>query len=1287
MSWKQKLEQRVLHNPVLCRQLATHFTGGRLGLVFFLLCGCLTLMQGILFVVAAESSAADRVEEIHGAGYFFHFVIILGFQIIFLPLKVSGLIEGLRGSRSFDQVVVTGVSPLLFYLGSWLVGNLYQALLLLISLPFAVSLSLFLQLDFFQLLGGYLDLFLYGNVIVALTLALSIPLREWISIPLTIALLAFWALFGVIIDREWVQFWRPQLAELSPVRLLSRSGDPFALEFGPYYQRLKPLLRDDPFLFGLEIPLAVYPYLAWAVLCGICFLVVIVGPKHDFSTGLDVFGAVTLPGDRKKRSFRKLRWGLVRRVELAFFFQNRFTGIERWKDLIRAGLEVLPVIFLWGVIIGGFFDGAPSATRRDFFDDGMICGPIILLALTTGIWILMQGDGSARVYRKEIWGPLRLEREFALLVQLLLLLGVFLWLGCDLLGQVTSTPTSQSFQYYRDGTNFLLALALFALNLFLFSRILSRWTYGAWFPRVNTILAVPLSMILAGLGFALHEHGVLRLPGAVLAGFSPLVLVDDFSRSWSVSQRILVYFSVQGSLFLLLLSTWILLRLSKKRTRRKLPSRGTVPGAVTATLLVLSFGGGSTPVRAQEGDGELPVAEPTPLVIERASRGFGGKLFTEQRDFYRARVYNPTDRTIRGEWFPRFPGVEELPRSFEIGPQTRRHFHLEVERRPDTRDFRFQDAARLVFRVDGAETVSDFLEIRYQVSEARSVDEMSRTHVLFIGKESQQPLQWREVALGGDRHRSAHAEVFTLPTDPLCYGGLDVIFVGALEENSDGWSPAQARALLRYLRLGGTVVLTASPEATGLDRVPAWQELLGGLEVDVAELDRRELRIGRFPRGWQTLPVETPGGEEIPLLTFYPVGAGRLGHLAFPLEAEAVPASLDILEFYERLNRKLRRGQSIPFTPRAQAFIFGRPTDYTLLLVVTGGLVLYTLAIGLIPMIFLRRREARSKLWPCLLGIPLASLAMLPLLDTVVSQRKSVASFHRVHLFGPGSTEGLTAAELHTVSSGRQVHEVEISGEDPDLHSGDLNWAWRFSSGRELLPGTAPPLGEPEQDGGPFPVRIEQAPWSRKRWTLVDRSSVPSPLEARARPVSGKNSLEIQLETPAWMRGGRLALVLIGGNQLFFLVNELESPETYREGLRMETFFQSEALEHLDRQFRTRRQRGRSAWHGTLRQAISVFGHSLSLPLDLPLEVRLFLAWEPSPEEDLELERLDVHSEDLIFEMNLDGYRAARARGAGIRSLVSTDGEHRLGLRDELYLLEIPVEGLPEASRASGDQK
>ncbi|MCO5171250.1 MAG: hypothetical protein M9894_33530 [Planctomycetes bacterium] len=326
--------------------LAAHKVGLWLGLEAL----AIGAAAGASLLFAQQDRGAREAVVTLGAGPFLTFValgVVALLLTLFVPLRAVGLLEGPRWRGYLDQLVTTGITPLRYHAGKWAACQPFFLALLGASLPFVAL---------FGLLGGatpgrtvvaYALLWAYANLLLLVTMALGVLLHE------ALALLIAWAAFGGAIAAELAPL-PSTVACLTPVRFLVQPlvG---AMSAGAWASTAERLY-GDPRPFGLELPWPVWALGVWAALGLLATLTVVSGPLQGRPPGLNTFGLVVLPGDAGRAFFRRVRPLLLRRVELAFLFENRGPRLVRLTLPSRWLQQVALALLVAALLLGAVFD-------------------------------------------------------------------------------------------------------------------------------------------------------------------------------------------------------------------------------------------------------------------------------------------------------------------------------------------------------------------------------------------------------------------------------------------------------------------------------------------------------------------------------------------------------------------------------------------------------------------------------------------------------------------------------------------------------------------------------------------------------------------------------------------------------------------------------------------------------------------------------------------------------------------------------------------------------------------
>ncbi len=340
---------RAADSPTLLRDLSSLVSPWRVGAWFTVLNAALgTLLGGAVFLWAVEGDRTlTQLSAALGLGQSLACLLLLGLGAIctvLVPIRAAGLFEGPRWGRYFDQVVLSGISPLRYFAGKVLAMNVFFAVIVVASLPYAIfSLSLGgVQIGFVVL--GVASLWLYANLLTFSTLAIAVFAHDVASAAGVIAVFA--VLFGV------------GLAPLPPIcGLLAPSHyltDPiWDLPF--FAGQVRWGISATVFTVrGVSITLGSLPVFVAGALsgCALAAGALALGPPCCLVKVNSTFGEIVMPGDSKRPSILRRRQRLRRRSELSFFYENRSAWMERWEGLFRYGSALFLLFLLAGIPLG-----------------------------------------------------------------------------------------------------------------------------------------------------------------------------------------------------------------------------------------------------------------------------------------------------------------------------------------------------------------------------------------------------------------------------------------------------------------------------------------------------------------------------------------------------------------------------------------------------------------------------------------------------------------------------------------------------------------------------------------------------------------------------------------------------------------------------------------------------------------------------------------------------------------------------------------------------------------------
>jgi hypothetical protein len=306
-------------------------------------------------------------------------IMLTGFVTVIVPLRASGLMEGPRWRGYMDQLVTTGMSPLRYYAGKWATSQPFFFALLGASVPFVVLFGLLGEIFWWRTAITYAVIYGYCNLLLLVAFGLGAILHEVIALLVTI----FTFIGLIVLDLCPV----PSTLSVTPIRYISL---PFVEALaGAEADIVYPMMaRARP--FGLDLPWPVWAAFLWGCIALVAILTCAVGPLHTSAPGLNNFGALVLPGDRKRAFFRRLRPFLTRRVELSFLFENRGPRMVRWTLPLRALQQYTLLSLVAVMLMATVFD--PTVLNQ-LFRQGIVAvhGVAVSVALIVALVALSSG--------------------------------------------------------------------------------------------------------------------------------------------------------------------------------------------------------------------------------------------------------------------------------------------------------------------------------------------------------------------------------------------------------------------------------------------------------------------------------------------------------------------------------------------------------------------------------------------------------------------------------------------------------------------------------------------------------------------------------------------------------------------------------------------------------------------------------------------------------------------------------------------------------------------------------
>ncbi len=307
-------------SPTYGRDRATLISGFSIGTAGLLLNGAVLMLVLPLLLDPDDRDFRSLSENLE-FGQLLALALLGGataLATLLIPLRLATVFWGPRMGRYFDQVVLSGISPLRFVIGKAASQNLFLGLIVFLLLPYLVLCLTLGGVNVQFFLAGLFLVWLYCLALALVTLWVSLYLNELLAALVVIFAATVCSALGCL---------------PLPTRLFVMT--PFPVLLHPVYSSL-PQLKG-------QVPAELFPAF---ISCTACLVAVIcvsllaihLGPLYGIIRENSTFGEVVRLGDSKRKRWFRLRLHIQRPSELAFFYENRGRAFCRNESLLRWGL-------------------------------------------------------------------------------------------------------------------------------------------------------------------------------------------------------------------------------------------------------------------------------------------------------------------------------------------------------------------------------------------------------------------------------------------------------------------------------------------------------------------------------------------------------------------------------------------------------------------------------------------------------------------------------------------------------------------------------------------------------------------------------------------------------------------------------------------------------------------------------------------------------------------------------------------------------------------------------------
>lgn len=258
---------------------------------------------------------------------------VSGLISILTPLRLTDVFLGPRLAGYFDQVVLSGITPMRFVAGRFLSQGLLLSLIFVLLIPWIVLIVVLGGTTWPQFVACLLLIWVYSFMLAAVTLLLSMYLNELLTFAVVIAGVVVMGFLGLAPIPL-------QPAVLTPLPAIFHSSISAILEIDGNEAR--------SFFSVWVSSLAGMGAVTVYSLAGIWF-----GPLAAVHRETSTFGEVVCPGDATRKRWFRMRFHIRRSGEMAFFYMNRAAVKGPAEVLFRWGLPLC--LLLLSVFAAGLF--------------------------------------------------------------------------------------------------------------------------------------------------------------------------------------------------------------------------------------------------------------------------------------------------------------------------------------------------------------------------------------------------------------------------------------------------------------------------------------------------------------------------------------------------------------------------------------------------------------------------------------------------------------------------------------------------------------------------------------------------------------------------------------------------------------------------------------------------------------------------------------------------------------------------------------------------------------------
>jgi len=363
------------NSPTFGRDRANLISGITIGTTALALNGVILIMILPLMLDPNDSDFRQLTENME-FGQLLGLILLGGataFATILIPIRLATVFMAPRIGRYFDQIVLSGITPLRFLIGKATSQNLFLGLSLFLLLPWFVLVLSLGGLDWFVFLANLFLVWLYCMTLALVMLWLSLYLNEVLAMLVLVYGAALLCGLGC-----------------APFPFQPFIVTPFpALMHSVYAAVNVPEIEPTHSFFSVFASCAA----GMSILSGMSLAAIYLGPLYGIIRDNSTFGEVVRTGDSKRKRRFRFRLHIQRPSEIAFFYENRGDTFRKHEGLVRWGTVFLCLLSLSGVVWSLTFlvtaRQFPMMTAANYRDQFLVYGLYAICHTIHGIGLVL----------------------------------------------------------------------------------------------------------------------------------------------------------------------------------------------------------------------------------------------------------------------------------------------------------------------------------------------------------------------------------------------------------------------------------------------------------------------------------------------------------------------------------------------------------------------------------------------------------------------------------------------------------------------------------------------------------------------------------------------------------------------------------------------------------------------------------------------------------------------------------------------------------------------------------